>query len=363
MNTFITLFNAQNVHLIKDVGLIPYGMYYYEHYESYVATYDNGEYKHLQDSVKGLKTWFIRKYTGSFTFDGIIFLIKNSKKIDILNLYHTTLRSALFSLVYKHVNPSGKIYLKLDGGFTREETPWYKSFRRYAIYKADLVTTELRQTQEAMVRSWNRKIELLRNPFHPSDLKEFVPYSNRSNTILTVGRIGTPPKNTETLLNAFISFSEKENGWKLSLVGSIESDFMKHLNELFCKMPDLKEKIDVIGNIDDRDKLMSVYSGAKIFAFPSRWESYGIALMEAGLCGTFQICSDLLASKELTNNFGYAAHFPAEDENKLSELLESYCLADDFEIERMGKNEREYIVENCSLEEVSKQLNKMINEL
>ena len=363
MKTFVTLFNSQNVHLIKDVGLIPYGMNRYENFESYIATYNNGEYGHLQDSVNGLKLWLIKRLTGNYTIDGIVFLIKNAKKIDVLNLYHTTFKSALFSLFYKLKNPNGKIYLKLDGGYTQEETPWYKPFRRYAICKADLVTTELEETRRALIKSWHRQIELLRNPYHPEDLKRYIPYCDRSNTILTVGRIGTPPKNTETLLKAFLSVSDKIPNWNLLLVGPVEDSFKQQMEDLFEHDSSLKQRIVLYGNVESRDELMQLYSTVKVFVFPSRWESYGIALMEAGLCGTFQMCSELPASQELTNDFKYAVHFPAEDVNSLSKLLEVYCTADDFEMECKAKKEREYIIENCSLKQVCEQLNKMIDEI
>ena len=49
--------------------------------------------------------------------------------------------------------------------------------------------------------------------------------------------------------------------------------------------------------------------------------------------------------------------------NSLSELLEVYCTADNFEMECKAKKEREYIIENCSLEQVCGQLNKMIDEI
>lgn len=363
MKTFVTVFNAQNVHLIKDVGLIPYGMFRYKHYDSYVATYNNGGYSHLKDTVKGLKLWNVKKLTGNFIVDGVAFLLKNARKIDVLNLYHTTFSSAIFSWAYKVANPHGKIYLKLDGGYTKEETPWYKSFRGFALRKADLVTTELQERRIALSTSWQKPVFLLRNPYHPEDLKEYVPYIKRDNAIITVGRIGTPPKNTETLLKAFLKVADKIESWNLVLAGPVEKEFSQRIDELFKENPDMKERIQLYGNVDSRDDLMHLYSRAKVFVFPSRWESYGIALMEAGLCGTFQICSDLQASRELTNDYQYAAHFFAEDADHLSNLLLKFCTNDNLEMEQMGRKEREFIIENCALEKVCRQLGKMIDEV
>ena len=361
MKSFVTLFNSQNVHLIKDVGLIPYGMQQYGYYDSYIATYDNGGYSHLEDAVKGLKLWYVKKITGSFLIDSVFFLLKNGRKIDVLNLYHSTFHSALFSFFYKVVNPSGRIYLKLDGGCTKEETPWYKSFRGYTIKKADLITTELQETSEKLSLSWNKRISLLRNPYHPNDLKEYRPYNNRKRTIITVGRIGTTQKSTETLLNAFLSIADKIPDWNLLLVGPVEQSFYQKLEKLFSCYSSLKERIMLYGNVENRDELMNLYDDAKIFVFPSRWESYGIALMEAGLCGTFQVCSELLSSKELTNNYRFAAHFPVEDVNALAGILLEVCKPDTLEIEKKGKLERLYIINTCSLKKVCESLNQMLN--
>ncbi|MBQ9594822.1 MAG: hypothetical protein IJR35_03070, partial [Synergistaceae bacterium] len=46
--TFCTLFNIGNEHLTKDVGLIPYGMSEFQGYNSFMATYINGDYPNLE---------------------------------------------------------------------------------------------------------------------------------------------------------------------------------------------------------------------------------------------------------------------------------------------------------------------------
>ncbi len=359
MKKFVTLFNSENVHLIKDVGLIPYGMNYCGYYDSYIATYDNGDYTYLEDRVKGLKIWKIEKVTGRFEIDAFLFLKRNANEIDVLNLYHTTFRSAVLSYAYKKYNPIGVLYVKLDGGFTKEETSWYKRFRGYVMRKADLVTTELKENCSRLSKSWNRDILLLRNPFHPVDLKEYNPYTKRKNEFITVGRIGTVPKNTVILLEAFEKASLQIEGWKLKLVGPIEREFESYLSSFFDKYPDMKSRIELVGNVVNRDELMRLYSNAKIFVFPSRWESYGIALMEAGMCGTFAICSEITASKELTNDFRYAEHFKAEDKEMLCKLI--IKCSQQNEIENLAKKEREYILHECNIENVSKQLNTYIN--
>lgn len=360
MQKFVTLFNASNVHLIKDVGLIPYGLYRSGFYDSYIATYKKDSLAYLDNSVKGLKLWAVNRITGKYIIDASAFLIRHSKSIDVLNIYHTTFRSSVFTFLYKHLNSKGILYVKLDGGFTREETKWNKSFRKYVMRKADIITTELEEKRKLLEKSWNRKVSLLRNPFHPGEIKKYITYDQRDNIILTVGRLGTPEKNTETLLESFALAADRIPQFKLILVGSVEENFQTYITEFTKRHAELKERIEFVGNIDDRDILFDYYIRSKVFVFPSKWESYGIALMEAGLCGTFIICSDIPASKELTDNFKNCAHFQAEDTVKLAELLVQYC-NNEIRAAELGFFEREYIIKQCRIETVSNTLYNLIN--
>ena len=84
---FATIMDIENVHLTKDVGLIPYGMSKYYGYNSYCVTYNNPPYSNLKN-VPGLKIWAVKKITGDFDFDAFLFLMKHAKDIDVLNVYH-----------------------------------------------------------------------------------------------------------------------------------------------------------------------------------------------------------------------------------------------------------------------------------
>jgi hypothetical protein len=60
--TFVTLFpGATNIHLTKDVGMIPFIMHKYYGYDSTLVCYKNDEYDYLETEVKGLKIDFLEK--------------------------------------------------------------------------------------------------------------------------------------------------------------------------------------------------------------------------------------------------------------------------------------------------------------
>lgn len=353
MERFVTLLNTHNVELMKDVGLIPYGMQRFGYYDAYITVRNDREYPYLNDEVAGLKPWVMPYYTGSYRLDAWIFVFLNARKIDVLNLYHTTLVSAVACFLYKLRNPRGLVYLKLDGGHTKEESVWWKRiFRGYAMMHGDYVSAEIEKRRDAVAESWGRGIDLVRNPYHPEELRPIVPFAQRKNVVMTVGRLGTPPKNSKLLLEAFRLAAPTLGGWTLLMVGPLEKkgcDFEKYVEDWFAQYPEMRDRVQFVGNIEDRERLGDLYEKAKVFVLCSRWESYGIAMMEAALKGDFLICSDLESLRELTDDFNFAGHFPSEDAVALSEQLVYYCGRED-EMEEKGKRGYERFRDTCGLE-------------
>jgi len=159
---FATLFNMKNVHLTKDVGLIPYGMHQYFEYDAYCISYNNGPYPAINKECKGMKMWFVRKITGCFDIDAILFLIKNARKIDILNVYHIRLVSTAKIFVYKLFNPKGKVYWKMDGCSRAYENS--NKLKRGIYYRAmkkcSLLSSEVEASRKKLTMNWGGGILL-----------------------------------------------------------------------------------------------------------------------------------------------------------------------------------------------------------
>ena len=92
---FVTLFTrTENIHLLKDVGLVPYYLHRCFGVDASIATYKNSEsYPYLEREVNGLKLEFFPKTKLGKLLDGISYLTKEGKNIDVLNLYHLNLSS------------------------------------------------------------------------------------------------------------------------------------------------------------------------------------------------------------------------------------------------------------------------------
>ncbi len=342
-------------------------MYKYCGYDSFITAYPEIELPRMKD-VPGMRVERVPKISGDWIEDSCVWLKDNAKRIDVLNLYHLCSRSLKHLLTYKLHNPQGKVYLKLDGVPLTRATDGLKIAKGICKYvkgaeyiikrlicimmaKAfTLVSTELYENADILTKRLKRKVICVPNPLNPNEIHEYRPFSERSDTILTVGRLGTKQKATEILLEAFARIANQIPKWTLKLVGSI-SENMNIADEFFAKYPDMKERVLFAGAIENREMLSEVYRDAKVFAFPSRWESFGIALTEAMMNGCFAVCSRIPSSTSLTENFRFALGHDVDDVDSLAENL-LYACTHEAEIERLAIEGRNATLRRCDLKSV-----------
>jgi len=98
-------------------------------------------------------------------------------------------------------------------------------------------------------------------------------------------------KNIRNLLSAYARLQKKGpyHGYSLVL-GGVADHRSEALMETAAELH-LAGQVILTGHLAERD-LRPLYSGATLFAFPSRYEGYGLPIMEAMACGTPVVCSD-----------------------------------------------------------------------
>jgi L-malate glycosyltransferase len=343
MRYYVLYLPTENVNLIKDMGMIPYKLNRLFGYDSYVASYKNGEYGYLENEVKGLKMDYVEKKYNNLSLDGARYLRKNAKKIDVLQIFSVTISSVFYAFTYKHYNPNGKIYLKLDCTYQLIKKILALSKIKYKflnafLNKADLISIEQEELYYELVRilkKQSHKMVLIPNGVDYDYLDNQCidyNYEKKENVILNVARIGTEQKNTEMLLQAFRNVKNVEkSGWKLVLVGDIQPDFYSYIDNYFNENPHLKNVIEFKGPINDRRRLFEEYKKAKIFCLSSRprFESFGIVYVEAASLGDIIISTDVGIARELVK-WENGAIVANEDVNALSMSLEKFIYKDDL---------------------------------
>ncbi len=332
---FVTLYlKTENVHLLKDVGMIPYYMMKEHGAESTVVTYDNGgEYSYTDNEVRGLGLEFVRRSRFGRIVDGMLYLMRNAGRIDVLNIYHLNLSSYFYEIVYRMFNRRGVIYLKLDMNPAGFITCFKKNpvgmIKRATIRRADLASVETTAMRKKLRKFFGEKIIYIPNGcYRDTDTGTGSATADgtvreafhKENVILTVGNLGTFDKATEVLLEAYKRYMERvgEDAYKLRLVGSIEDDFRKNIDEFFGTDDKLRDKVVFTGPVSDKRLLNEEYERARIFTLPSRSESFGIVLVEAALKGCYLVTSDMVpAGYDVSHRYENGVSVPAGDPEAL----------------------------------------------
>lgn len=242
----------------------------------------------------------------------IIKLLQKAKKIDILMLLHMTNISALFAIIYKFINPNGKVYIKLDmdqNFFNYKPSIISKFILRKYINLSSVISIESFTMYEIIKKNTlldidiKNKLVRIPNAFDEELFLEsnipLLEYGKKDNLIITVGRLGTSQKNTEMLLNVIkqLEFGD----WKFYLIGSIENDFRNKIDNLFLNNPQLEDKVFFTGEITDKKILYSFYNRAKIFTLTSNYEGFATVFVEAIYFGNYVITTDVNGATEATN--------------------------------------------------------------
>jgi len=329
---FVTIFVlCENVHLIKDVGMIPYVLHKEYKVDSQLVTYNNGDYSYLNDEVKGLKLKFVKRYTKNDFINLVIYLFNNYKNIDVLNFFHTTYTNLLLGYIFKKLNKNGKVYIKMDASErikTKKQNPYLgkgikAQIKRKLIRNVDLLTVEIKDIHSYLNNLWDNKVEYIPNGFYDRDYNyEEV---QREKIILFVGRVGAKEKANEVLIDAFIKVHSNLDGWKLKFIGPIEKEFNNYIEMIFLKFPEIKSKIDFCGPINDRNELEMEYKKAKIFCLTSRNEGFPLVYLEALRSGLYIITSSILAAKDIVSSEKIGSIFNIDNIDELSEKLLFAC--------------------------------------
>lgn len=344
---FVTIFtDTENFHLVKDVGQIPYFMYKTQGYEAELVSYQNStDYPYLKNEVNGLKLTFLPNRGKIFYFEKSIiqFLLKESKSIDVLNLFHFKRDHIIYLLIYKLLNPRGQSYVKLDMDilfFKNYNSFFFSNYKlknyllsvlcNWIFRLTDLFSVETDEAKDYLLQVYpelKEKLICIPNGIDDGFLDREIKlktFEEKENILITIGRIGTFQKNTELLLEALKITDLKD--WKVYIIGPIEEQFQKYIDLFYKENPKLIHSVIFKGNITNRKELFEWYNKAKIFCLTSRFEGFPITFPEALYFGNHIITSPIGSATYITDNgkFGIVANAePQEFSKAIQKSIES----------------------------------------
>lgn len=358
---FTTIFlQTKNEHLTKDIGAIPFFLKKEFGYDSEIVTYNNDEYKNHEGPLKSLRLRFIPRSVLGQVFDGLLFLKSNAKKIDVLNLYHLSIKTALWAYVYKRLNSNGILYLKTDASFLSVEKIEKSFIRKKIIAKlidlSNITSVESTPVLERLKKNIDREYVLIPNGFFDIETRKAP---NKKKIILFVGRVDAPEKNVELLIKAFLNTNIYKE-WELRIVGPYSESFRETVFGFMSSRTEAKEHVILCGPIYDRSELDKLYDSASVFVLPSKYESYGIVLVEALKSGCYLIGSENVPPfREITKNFKYGESVDIYDIDSFSNVLEVACNNHLNDNERVNEQIK-YAIEKYSWSSIVRKLDELI---
>jgi len=342
----ITIFfdGFQEIHLLKDPFLVPYYLGKALNHNVtllYPRLPDNGNLPNTYRNVQLIPLELIerRHYSIRKKYSNVIdYVVKHASEIDVLMLFFGDYLSEILTKEYKKNNPRGKVYIKLDinpygirAKFWEFPFDWtINNILRSKFFSlADVASCETQLAYDKIKsgrirhRKFGSKLVLAPNGVDEEEIQTMglgnPDYSQKENIMLTVARLGTYEKNTEMLLDAIGKLKLRE--WKFYLIGPVDENFKRKKELFMSEHPDLAEKIIWTGPIIDRHKLYGLLNKSKVFVLTSRFESYGLVLIEAQRFGNYLISTPVGAAQDVINNT-YGQIVPNGDSNQLAATLQ-----------------------------------------
>lgn len=339
----------EEIHFEKDPFLVPYYLGKMMDYDVHILYPKKDENKNIPPEYRGVKMIPFTTYgdmwkNPSKCFKDVLeYLRDNAKNIDVLMVFFGGLKSVPIVTTYKKFNSKGKVYVKRDlnpfeikpwssyslWGKIKELIYYYKTYKFFNQIP-DVVSCETQLALEKLRNDTNPNLRygdnlvLVPNGMDEPSIKEMgfgkSQFAEKDNIMLTVGRLGTPPKNTDMLLRTFEKVNFKD--WKFYMVGWIDPQFEEKVKLFQAKHPELKEKVIWTGAITDRKKLYDLYNRSKVFVLSSRWEGFAIVFAEAQRFSNYVVTTPVGAYKDVIEDGKYGEAVEIDNDDAMAKSLQ-----------------------------------------
>lgn len=201
--------------------------------------------------------------------------------------------------------------------------------------------------------------------YNAIDVNKYTNNYNKENfninniKICNVARIVPEKKGQDLLIRAISELKKEFSDMKCYFIGEDLSDEKLNTNYLKKLISELnvKESIYFLGGVSNVPEILNTMD---IFVLPSRYEGFGLALVEAMACELPCIASELDGPHEIIGDEERGLLFEANNYRELVEKLRNMILNIDYYIDKTKMN-RKYVVNNFDLEKMITRLEEVYN--
>lgn len=279
--------------------------------------YDNELLSKIK-SNKNLEVITLNRKKSSKSIKPLIKYIKliYKNKIDLIHCH--LFQAVKVSILAKLIRPKTKIL------YTVHDTNIYNNFNKLDIYIQKVFVEKIiaiSNSVKEQIICFNKTndIEVIYNAI---DMKKFYTKKTKSNEIRIgcVARLIPNKKGQDILINAMKIVSQQYPDAKCYFAGTTERDKEYNMKVLMDMANELKinKNIIFLGNVNDVPAFLSTLD---IFVLPSRYEGFGIVILEAMASKVPVIASRLQGPKEIIKEDKYGEMFEVEDYNSLANII------------------------------------------
>lgn len=190
-------------------------------------------------------------------------------------------------------------------------------------------------------------VDIATTPF--ASQKDNVKELKNMNYLLNVGTL-EHQKGHDVLLQAFKQVHKKFDTLNLVIIGR-KGDAEPNIKKMIHSLG-LSDRVRLYEGLP-HDEVLLYMENAKGFVLPSRYESFGIVILEAGLYGLPVIASNVGGIPEIISHNETGRLFEPGDIDALANEL-SYLLSNPDERARLGRNLKKHVNDNFSWEKTYK---------
>ncbi len=210
-----------------------------------------------------------------------------------------------------------------------------------AVAAADVVCTVSQEVSRTLIEHFStppEKLTVVSNGVSPYFRRITDPiilaatrnkFALKHPLVLGVGTL-EPRKNHINLIKAFYTAQKKKNGPAMLAIAGGKGWLYEETQQLVQELK-LEKKVRFLGKVSDLE-LVTLYSMADIFAFPSFFEGFGVPPIEAMACGTPVITSNTSSLPEVVGDAALLIdpHKPDELAHAITRLLENSQLREEL---------------------------------
>lgn len=232
------------------------------------------------------------------------FIQEHIHEYDAIMLFHYGSTAWKLAKFCKKYNSNVVVYIKLDmgiGGFNhfcnngpfQNLKNWFEKFKSSYV---DIFTVETKSYYEELKKTsvFKNRIEYLPNGVSLIDIDvDGIDALPKENSIVTIGRLGIPEKNSPLLLRVIEKMPESlVKQWKFLLIGPSTQEFIEEVHNFKVSNPNIVDSIIMVGPVTDRNELYIYGRKAKIICMTSLSESTCISTLESMYFGAYPIITN-----------------------------------------------------------------------